>query len=174
MQTSALPQSFDGNGFLYMTALWAIMAIACLGLSVMVWMLRDTWRDRYRIHPKSLLFFYRTMVGLAAFAAFARSFPEAIYLQMYGENDVSQDFMMLVLQIKRFMDSTSIAWVAGWMGLHAAMYPFMQIALTQGPAKELTIDMLSPWHRMVRPAIVMLLIGAVSALMAYSKVYGAH
>lgn len=174
MQTSPLPQSFDGNGFLYMTALWAIMSIACLGASGVVWMARDIWRDRYLVHPWTILFCYRLMVMLAAFAAFARSFPEAIYLQMYGEHDVSPEFVMLVLQVKRFMDSTSIAWVAGWLGIHAAMYPFMVLALKQGPAKQLQVDALSPWHRMVRPAIVLLLIGAVSALMAYTKVYGAH
>lgn len=172
MQSSPLPLSFDGNPVLYAFALWAITSIAFLGASVASWMIRDTWKDRTIVHPKSLLFYFRTMVFLAAVAAFCRSTPEAIYLQMYGEHDVAPTLVRRVLQVKRFMDSTSIAWVVGWTGALVAMYPGMCVALKQGPARVVVVDALSPWHKLVRPTLVTMLIGAVSGLMAYTKVYG--
>lgn len=171
-EVSKLPVSFDGNGFLYATSLCAMMSIACLGIAVCGWMVRDTWRDRYIVHPTQLLFCFRLMVGIIGFSAFIRSIPEVLYLQAYGDNDISPELVALILLGKRAADTVALGFVASWMLILVAIYPPMCIALKQGPAKQMIVDGYGTWPRLRRPAALFFIICAISGLMAYTKVYG--
>lgn len=171
-QLSALPPSFDGNPFLYAMALTSVMSIACLGIAVAGWMARDTWRDRFNVHPKSLLFGFRAMMGLAGFAAFVRSMPEVLYLQVYGDPDVSDSVQAAIITAKRIADSMALWLVLGWMVILVIIYPHICLALKAGPAVRVRPDPLSTWPRLVRPFCCFLVILVVAIAFALAKVYG--
>ena len=172
--TSALPTSFDGNGILFAAALTSLMCMACLGLAVVGWMARDTWRDRYYVHPLSLVFTFRVIFGLIASNVFIRCAPEVLYLQVYGEPDVSENLVRVITIAKRFADTISLGFFSAWLILFVAIYPHVILALKSGPVKLVRIDIPSIWPRLLRPAAVFLLILSVSCLTAYAKVYGAR
>lgn len=166
-----LPPSFDGNPTLYAMALTSVMSIACLGIAVAGWMARDTWRDRWIVHPRSLLFSFRAMVGLAGFAAFFRAMPEVLYLQVYGDPDVSAATQATIINAKRVADSLALWLVLGWMLILVAIYPHLCIVLKQGPAKAVYVDTLGTWPRLRRPVACFVVILVVAAAFAYGKVY---
>lgn len=167
-----LPPSFDGNPWLYASALTSVMCIACLGIAVAVWMARDVWRDRYISHPKSLLFLFRMMMGLAGFAAFTRSMPEVLYLQVYGDPDVSATVQGAITTAKRVADSLALWLVLGWMLILVAIYPAVCVALKTPPARFVEVDALSTWPRLGRPILIFVIIAGLSIAFAYAKVYG--
>jgi hypothetical protein len=171
-QAAKLPQSFDGNPFLFATALGSLMSIACLGLAVAGWMMRDTWQDRYLVHPKSLLFNFRLMIAIIAMTAFVRCLPEVLYLQAFGDDDISAATQQFILTFKRAADTFALPMVAGWMLLFVAIYPPIAMTLKQGPSKYVIVDRAGTWPRLVRPVFLFVLIAAISIMMAYSKVYG--
>lgn len=171
-QISNLPPSFDGNPFLYAAALTSVMAIACLGLAVAGWMARDTWRDRFNVHPKSLLFGFRAMMGLAGTAAFVRSMPEVLYLQVYGDPDVSAATQAAIITAKRIADSMALWLVLGWMVVLVVIYPHICLVLKTGPAVSIRPDPLSSWPRLMRPFCCFLVILVVAIAFALAKVYG--
>lgn len=166
-----LPPSFDGNPFLYAAALTSVMSIACLGIAVAGWMVRDTWRDRFNAHPTTLLFMFRAMIGLAGFAAFSRAMPEVLYLQVYGDPDVSSATQAAILTAKRVADTLALWLVLGWMLILVAIYPAICIALTSGPAKYVIVDAYSTWPRLRRPFLCLVCIVGVAVAFAYGKVY---
>ena len=170
-QISNLPPSFDGNPFLYAAALTSVMAIACLGIAVAGWMARDTWRDRFAVHPKSLLFGFRAMMGLAGLAAFVRSMPEVLYLQVYGDPDVSAATQAAIITAKRIADSMALWLVLGWMVILVCVYPHMVLVLKHGTVREIRVDPLSTWPRLMRPFACFIVILVVAAAFAYGKVY---
>jgi len=169
---SHLPPSMDGNLFLYAWSLASVMIIACLGLSVFAWMVRDTWRDRFRLHPQSLLFMFRVMIGLAGFAAFLRSMPEVLFLQSYGDPDVSTGVQAAIITGKRIADGMAVWPVSGWILILVAIYPPLCVALSSGPARAVVIDIPTTWPRLRRPALLFTCICVVSIFFAYGKVYG--
>jgi len=171
-QVAKLPQSFDGNPLLYATSLASLMLISCLCLAVVGWMARDTWQDRFLVHPKSLLFTFRTMIGIIAFTAFVRCMPEVLYLQAYGDDDVSAQTIRLILTAKRLADTSALPLVASWQVLFVAIYPPIAIALKQGPARVVVVDRAATWPRLVRPLFLFIIIAFIAVMMAYSKVYG--
>lgn len=170
-EVAKLPTSFDGNGFLYAGALASLMSIACLSIAVCGWMVRDTWRDRFHIHPRQVLFGFRMMIAVIGFTAFIRCMPEVIYLQAYGDKDLSAETVQLVLTAKRIADNFALPLVAGWMLILVAIYPPICIALKQGPARHMEVDHLATWPRLMRPVCIFLCICVISSLTAYAKVY---
>lgn len=170
-QLSPLPPSFDGNPFLYAAALTSVMCIACLGIAVAGWMARDTWRDRWNVHPRSLLFGFRAMMGLAGFAAFFRSMPEVLYLQVYGDPDVSAATQAFILTAKRVADSLALWLVLSWMLILVSIYPHICLVLKHGTVRQIRVDPLSTWPRLVRPVVCFILILGVASAFAYGKVY---
>jgi hypothetical protein len=170
-QMSTLPPSFDGNPFLYAAALTSVMAIACLGLAVTGWMGRDTWRDRFNLHPNTLLFGFRTMMGLIGFASFMRAMPEVLYLQVYGDPDVSAQTQASILMAKRVADALSLWVVLAWMAIMVAIYPHVSLALRTGPARHVQSDLLGTWPRFYRPTACLVVIMVVAVAFAYGKVY---
>jgi 4-amino-4-deoxy-L-arabinose transferase-like glycosyltransferase len=170
--SSRFPASMNGSVFLYFSALTSVMCIACLGICVAGWMARDTWRDRYHIHPKSLLFNFRMMMALAGTAAFARSMPEVLYLQMFGDPNVSLDTQAWITTSKRIADSLALWLVLGWMGILVIIYPPLCIALKSGPAKYVIIDRMAAWPRLLRPMVCFLCICLVAMSFAYARVHG--
>jgi hypothetical protein len=169
---SHLPPSFDGNPFLYAAALTSVMSIACLGVVVTGWMARDTWRDRYLVHPTALLFMFRAMMGLIGFVAFLRSLPEVLYLQVYGDPDVPAHVQAAITTAKRAADTTALWFVALWVLLLVAIYPPLCVALKTGPARYVAVDPVATWPRLMRPMLGFLCIIAVAIAFAYGKVYG--
>jgi len=170
-EVAKLPESFDGNGFLFATALTALMSIACLSIAVCGWMARDTWRDRYNVHPRQLLFQFRLMIAIIGATAFLRCLPEVLYLQAYGDKDLAKDTIQLILTCKRAADTLALPFVAGWMLILVAIYPSICIALKQGPARAVEVDHFASWPRLARPVVVFLCICVISSLTAYAKVY---
>jgi hypothetical protein len=172
-QRSNLPPSFDGNPFLYASALTSVMCIACLGLAVAGWMVRDICRERYRTHPTSLLFMFRLMMMLVGFASFVRAMPEVLYLQVYGDPDVSLGVQTAILTGKRIADSLALYFVLAWMLIFVAIYPPLSLALQSGTAKYVVVvDAYSTWPRLGRPLATFCIIVGVSMAFAYAKVYG--
>ncbi len=170
-EMSNLPPSFDGNPLLYAMALTSVMSIVCLGIAVADWMARDTWRDRWCVHPRSLLFGFRGMVGLAGFAAFFRSMPEVLYLQVYGDPDVSVAVHAAIITAKRVADSLALWLVLGWMLILVCIYPHLVLVLKHGTVRQIRVDPLSTWPRLVRPVVCFIVILVVAAAFAYGKVY---
>lgn len=170
-QISSLPPSLDGSPLLYAMALTSVMSIACLGIAVAGWMARDTWRDRWCVHPRSLLFGFRGMVGLAGFAAFFRSMPEVLYLQVYGDPDVSTAVQAGIITAKRVADSLALWLVLGWMLILVCIYPHLVLVLKHGTVRKIRVDPLSTWPRLVRPVVCFILILGVASAFAYGKVY---
>lgn len=170
-QLSHLPPSFDGNPFLYAWALTSVMTIACLGIGVAGWMARDTWRDRYRVHPQSLLFLYRCQMGLCGFAAFFRAMPEVLYLQVYGDPDVSPALQGAIITAKRIADGLALWPVAAWVLIMVATYVPLVLALTTGPARGVIVDVPTTWPRLRRPAFLFVCIVLTAIAFAYGKVY---
>lgn len=170
-EVAKLPSSFDGNGFLFAGALASLMSIACLSIAVCGWMLRDTWRDRYCVHPRQILFGFRMMIAIIGFTAFLRCLPEVLYLQAYGDNDLRPETIQLFLTLKRTADNLALPFVAGWMLILVAIYPPICLALKQGPARHMEADLLATWPRLMRPVCIFLCICVISSLTAYAKVY---
>lgn len=168
---SHLPPSFDGSPLLYAMALTSVMSIACLGIAVAGWMVRDTWRDRWCVHPRSLLFGFRAMMGLAGFAAFFRSLPEVLYLQVYGDPDVSVALQAGIITAKRVADSLALWLVLGWMLILVCIYPHLVLVLKHGTVRQIRADPFSTWPRLVRPFACFVVILVVAAGFAYGKVY---
>lgn len=169
---SHLPPSVNGSPFLYATALTSVMCIAALGLCVAGWMARDTWRDRFYVHPKSLLFNFRLMMSLAGFAAFVRALPEVLYLQVYGDPNISQEIQASITMAKRIADSMALGFVLGWMLILVAIYPHVCLALKTGPSHFVKVDRAGVWPRLTRPFMCFICIACVSMAFAYAKVYG--
>ena len=168
---TSLPPSFDGSPFLYAASLTSVMSIACLGLAVAGWMARDTWRDRWLVHPRSLIFGFRLMMGMAGFAAFFRAMPEVLYLQSYGDPDVSAATQQAIVTAKRVADSLALWFVLGWMLILVGIYPHICLVLKSGPARYVQPDALGTWPRLARPTLCFVVILVVALSFAYAKVY---
>lgn len=168
---SNLPPSFDGSPLLYAMALTSVMSIACLGIAVAGWMARDTWRDRWCVLPRSLLFGFRAMMGLAGFAAFFRSLPEVLYLQVYGDPDVSPSVQAAIITAKRVADSMALWLVLGWMLILVCIYPHLVLVLKHGTVRQIRADPFSTWPRLARPFVCFMVILVVASGFAYGKVY---
>lgn len=172
---SVYPTSFGGNPWLYGSALASLLAIGVFGAVVVGWMLRDLWRDRFLDHPTSLLSCFRAMKLLAGSAAFIRCLPEVAYLTCYGDKNISDRTIALILMVKRIADSVALSVVAAWMGMLVMLYPFVVIALRYQSNRNVRIDPLANWPRLVRPALILATVVLISALMAVAKgVYGLH
>lgn len=111
------------------------------------------------------------MIAIIGFTAFLRCLPEVLYLQAYGDKDLSPDTIQLFLTMKRAADNLALPFVAGWMLILIAIYPPICIALKQGPARAMQVDHLSTWPRLMRPVCIFLCICVISCLTAYAKVY---
>lgn len=168
---SPLPLSFNGSPLLYAAALASVMAIACLGLAIAGWMARDTWRDRWTVHPRSLLFCFRAMMGIAGFAAFFRAMPEVLFLQVYGDPDVSPEVQAAILTAKRIADTTALWFVLTWMFILVPIYPHVCMALRQGIPRGVVVDSLGTWPRLARPFLTFVIILIAAMAFAYGKVY---
>lgn len=173
LQVAHLPPSMNNSPLLYAMALTSVMCIACLGAAVAGWMIRDTWRDRFYVHPKSLMFNFRMMIAFAGAAAFARSMPEVLYLQMYGDPDIALSTQAAITTAKRVADSLALWLVLGWMLILVVIYPHICLVLKGGPAKIMETDSYSAWPRLVRPFFCFVCIAVVAMAFAYAKVYGA-
>lgn len=167
-----LPPSVNNSPFLYAAALTSVMCIACLGAAVTGWMLRDTWRDRYLVHPKTLMFNFRMMIAFVGAAAFVRAMPEVLYLQMYGDPQVSNEIQAAVTTAKRLADTFALWLVLMWMLILVVIYPHICLVLKGGPTRVMPIDNLSVWPRIVRPFFCFVGIALIAMAFAYAKVYG--
>jgi hypothetical protein len=165
---AAFPPSFGGDLLLYTWALGSITTLAAIALMIAGWMARDLWRDRYRMplnHPVSL---YRLVFLLVSITGFMRSMPEAAYL--YCWNEVRDDQWQLILTVKRLVDGLAIFPGAGWAMAFAVSYPPIVHALKAG-ARYAPVDVLSPWHKLIRPAMAGGVAFAIAFLVAISKLY---
>lgn len=171
VRISNLPASMNGSVVLYTIALASVMAISVLGALVCGWMVRDTWRDRFNVHPKSVMFAFRAMMGTIGFTALLRSLPEVLYLQAYNDPDVSLEWQGFITNMKRMADGSAIWFVLLWTGLLVMIYPHITLALKSGPTRAIVLDPLGTWPRLVRPAGIFLCIIVVSFGFAYAKTY---
>lgn len=172
INASHLPPSVNDSPFLYAVALTSVMCIACLGAAVAGWMVRDTWRDRFYVHPKSLMFNFRMIFLFAGLAAFVRSMPEVLYLQMYGDPNVPIATQAIITTVKRVADSFALWLVLAWMLILVVIYPHICIALKGGPAKIMETDTYSAWPRLMRPFLCFICVVLVASGFTYAKVYG--
>jgi hypothetical protein len=169
---SPYPPSFGNNPWAYGAAFASILSIAVFGVIVVGWMLRDIWRDRKLDHPYSLVFQFRFMVLCASAAALIRSFPEIVYMSLYGDPAVDDRQIALVLTVKRAMDAIALPIVSTWMGVLVSIYPFVIIALRNKVTHTVQVDPVSSWPRVARPAGIFALVVVISSLLAVAKGYG--
>lgn len=167
-----IPASYDGNPLLYAASLNSLTLIAFLGTAIVGWMVRDCWRDRFSCHPLSLLFGFRIMMAIIGVVAVVRTVPEVLYLQAYGERNISPDMVAAILTLKRFMDTVTVSMVLSWMLLFVSMYPWLCLSLKSGPVSAVRFDVPGVWMRLRRPLCLVIVVTIISSLMAYSKVYG--
>jgi len=174
---SHLPASMNGSPFLYVSSLTAVMCGTVLGLYVMLWMARELIRDRKHAGFKSVLFNFRLMMGLAGTAAFFACLPEVLYLQMYGDPQVSLETQGLITTFKRMMDSTRIFFIMGWVSLLAMTYPYICLALIErednGVITHIQVADYPGIERLVKPGVIFIILGVIAMAFAWAKVYGA-
>lgn len=177
-ESTPFPASFNGGeGFiLYAWALGSITALGVIMAMICGWMARDIWRDRFLSHPKLPVTSFRLIILLCSFTSFARAFPEALYLFLW--NEVRDDQWIIILTIKRIADGLAILPGALWAILLALSYPSIVNALRASSA-GVTMDLLSPWPRLARPALALIMAFVIAFLVAISKLYlgvagGAH
>lgn len=163
------PPSFGDNGVLFALSFGSVLAISSFGLIVALWIGRDLWRDRIRDHPLSLIFLFRAMVMLVSCAAFTRAFPEVVYMSCYGDPAIPTWLTGYVLTWKRAMDLIALPMVVSWQFILVSIYPFMIIALSNRPDISTEIDLLNVWPRMMRPALIFVLVIVIAGLMAFAK-----
>lgn len=178
-QISTLPPSMNGNPFLYVTSLTAVMCGTVLGLYVVAWMGRDLFRDRRHAGFKSMLFNFRLMMGLAGLAAFVGCLPEVLYLQMYNDPQVPTHLQAAVSTMKRVMDSSRIFIIVGWVSILVMIYPYVCLALIdledghdQSIVKYLQVEDYPGFRRLAKPALVFVTLAVIAMAFAFSKVYG--
>lgn len=165
---SPYPASFDNSGVLYGLALHALLCISVCALIFWCWMARDIWRDRFNSHPTSLLFSFRAIFLLICTAAFMRAMPEVIYMTRYGE--VSGDVMAKILAVKRIADIFTLPVVMTWMAWFIVVYPFNVIELKSFRAETTkSFNFLGVWPRLIRPALIFIVVAAISAMIAIAK-----
>lgn len=162
------PPSFGSNPILYAWALGGITTIAILMLMILGWMARDIWRDRHYCHPKEPLFMFRAILFFASMTGFMRATPEAVY--MYAWNEVTSQQWDLILTVKRVADGFSAAPGTIWPILLTLAYPSLAHTLKAGGGFA-PLDILSPWSRLIRPALALVLIFIIAFLVAFSKLY---
>lgn len=175
LQLSNLPASMNGNPVLYGTTLAAVMCGAVLGAYVVMWMAKDIYRDRKSVKFKSVLFNFRLMMGLAGLAAVMSCLPEVLYLQMFGDPDVSTKTQAVVMTAKRVVDSTRVFVIMGWVSVLTMIYPYVCLALIdneQETISHLQVEDYPGWYRLVRPAVCFVAIGVAAMAFSFSKVYG--
>lgn len=174
---SHLPASMNGSPFLYATSLTAVMCGMVLGLYVMTWMGREMIRDRKHAGFKSVLFNFRAMMGLAGTAAFCACLPEVLYLQMYGDPQVSLETQGLITMFKRVMDSTRIFFIIGWVSLLVMIYPYVCLSLMErednGTITHIQVADYPGIERLVKPGVIFVILAVIAMAFAYAKVYGA-
>jgi hypothetical protein len=165
---SPYPASFNNDPWRYGMAFASLLAISMFGASVAGWMARDIWKDRFREHPTSAVFMFRLMIMVVGFTAFIRCLPEVAYMSLYGE--VTGDVMAMILTVKRSMDVLALPSVIGWTALLVIIYPHVIISLRSNRLMGLPqLDILSSWHRFVRPVFILGSILFIAFLMAWSK-----
>lgn len=165
---SPYPPSFNGDPVLYGTSLASLMTITMFACVTWSWMARDLWRDRYRDHPLSLAFLFRAMIATVSFVSIIRCLPEVAYMTCYGE--VTGYRMSQILVVKRMADTLALPTVAGWMGMLVLIYPFVIVALHARDVRQVVVtDPLSVWPRLMRAAVMALVILCIAALIALSK-----
>ena len=169
LEMSPFPPSFGNNPALYASSLAALLAIGTFGLIIARWMIRDLWRDRFTDHPTSLIFCFRAMMMFAGGAAFLRTMPEVAYMTCYGDKTIDPWTIALILSIKRAADTLSLPVVVSWMALLVLIYPFVSVALRSQPAREVRIDPIAFWPRLVRPVVIFLIVVSIAVLMAVAK-----
>ena len=176
-QISTLPPSMNGNPFLYVTSLTAMMCGTVLGLYVVAWMSRDLFRDRKHAGFKSVLFNFRLMMGLAGLAAFVGCLPEVLYLQMYNDPQVPTHLQAAVSTMKRVMEPVII--IVGWVSILVMIYPYVCLALidpedghSQSIVKYLQVEDYPGFQRLAKPALVFVTLTVIAMAFAFSKVYG--
>lgn len=163
----AFPPSFGESPLLYTWALGSITALAALMASIAGWMVRDLWRDRFVVHPRTGLSVFRFIILFASITSFLRALPEAIY--MYAWNEVSAPSMDLILTFKRLADGLAIAPGAIWTCALVLAYPSIAHQLKSHSYSQ--TDLSGSWPRLARPAAGLALIFAIAFLVAISKLY---
>lgn len=163
----AFPPSFGESPLLYTWALGSITALAVLMASIAGWMVRDLWRDRFIVHPRTGLTAFRFIILFASATSFLRALPEAIY--MYAWNEVSVPSMDLILTFKRLADGVAIAPGAIWTCALVMAYPSIAHQLKAHSYSH--ADLAGSWPRLVRPAMGLALIFTIAFLVAISKLY---
>lgn len=176
MNISNLPASVNGSPVLYALALTAMMCGVVLGIYVVGWMGSDLVKDRKHAGFKSVLFNFRLMMLLCGTSALMACLPETLYLQMYGDPDVSQSVQAAVMTGKRVTDSFRIYIILGWVGLLTMIYPYISLALLdvddQREVTHLQVEDYPGIGRLWKPAAVFVTIGLIAMAFAFSKVYG--
>jgi len=168
-ELSPYPPSFANNGYLYFAALASLLAISICGGIIVRWMLTDLWKFRHRDHPSTLIFGFRVMMMLCGSAALVRCLPEVAYMTCFADPSVSPRVMANILIVKRAFDILALPTILGWMAILSMIYPFVSIALTSGEGRAVRIDVIALWPRLAKPAIVLVVVLAISFLMAIAK-----
>lgn len=170
---SPYPPSFDGNPWLYGSALASLITIGIINAINLRWMVVDLYADRYRSHPLSVLFLFRTMIGLLSLVGVVRCFPEVVYLTCYGE--VTGYWMGVILTVKRVADTISLPGVILWTGILNVTYSRMVLALTTVEQRAVQIDPWQQWHRLGKPLAILGMILLCASLIAVAKgAWGHH
>lgn len=164
---SPYPPSFDGNPWIYGSALASLITIGIINAINLRWMIADLYADRYRSHPLSVLFLFRLMIGLLSFVGVARCAPEVVYLTCYGE--VTGARMGIILNIKRVADTVSLPGVILWTGILNVTYSRMVLALTTTEQRAVQIDPLQQWHKLGKPIAILGTILFCATMIAVAK-----
>lgn len=176
MNISNLPASVNGSPVLYAFTLTAMMCGVVLGVYVTGWMAGEMVRDRKHAGFKSVLFNFRLMMFLCGFAAVMACLPETLYLQMYGDTNVSPATQAAVMTGKRIVDSLRLYVIIGWVGLLTMIYPYISLALIDvDEHRNVTHLQVADYPgigRLWKPAAIFCTIALIAMAFAFSKVYG--
>lgn len=155
----------------YVMTLTSITTIACLGIGVTGWMLKDTWKDWGVVKLGSTLFLFRLMKAMAGMALFLRTIPEVLYLQIYADKGILPEVYNNILLAKHLATNTALWFVLGWLITLVIIYPPVFTLISEEEHIRVMQSKRSLREKLVRPLICFICILVISGGFAYTKAF---
>lgn len=149
---STLPASFNDDAELYGFNLFLMTAFMCLGLMMVVSMVRPIWRCRHRDRPRHPVTIWRLAWLFAGGAMFLRCGTEA--MSLWAWNPADPVTTARVLMAKRWIDPVALVSAGTWVMIVVLSNTAMEQQLIKLP---LPVNMWARVPSLKRPLAVVLL-----------------
>lgn len=164
-QSSPYPISSGGDGMMYATSLFAVVAISFLLTMRSIATARQLWIDRHRT-DRSTVTWFRSTILMLCLAGLISRVPDAVYKIAWGE--VSADTLHKILTVKEWSNAVAFFLVIGWIGIYTYFEPVWTLKLSN-PINKVWGGSRSQINRFVCVVFLSLLLsGAIALSKAFS------